>query len=357
MFNIFKKYFQAIFVLAFITIFSLYLGGEYLDFYKQNTAYQKKILDTKSLLNDFSLDKIKSFTGVSLEYAPDISLLEKIRLKIENANSRVYLNTYIFTEKRIIGEIIKAKKRWLDVKVILEKNPYKAYNINNKTYSLLEKNGISVSWSNPKFFTFDHAKYFIIDDEFIISTWNVSYSTFTRNRDFFVFVKNNEDILETILEIFNSDFIYKRDSFYNDYLVVSPEYSRYKLKKMVEESKVSLKMYFQYLYDKDFISLFEEKAKILSSIEIIVRQNFYDESKDIVEKLESSWIKLYPMSIPLNHSKAILVDSKYLFIWSINMSETSLNKNRELWIILNDEEITKKFENVFSEDMKKIQIK
>jgi phosphatidylserine/phosphatidylglycerophosphate/cardiolipin synthase-like enzyme len=31
------------------------------------------------------------------------------------------------------------------------------------------------------------------------------------------------------------------------------------------------------------------------------------------------------------HSKAVLVDNKYLFIWSTNFSKPSLDQNREMW--------------------------
>jgi phosphatidylserine/phosphatidylglycerophosphate/cardiolipin synthase-like enzyme len=51
------------------------------------------------------------------------------------------------------------------------------------------------------------------------------------------------------------------------------------------------------------------------------------------------------------HSKAILVDDLYLFIWSVNFSEYSIDKNREIWILLKDEKIISKFKEVFSKDL------
>jgi phosphatidylserine/phosphatidylglycerophosphate/cardiolipin synthase-like enzyme len=50
------------------------------------------------------------------------------------------------------------------------------------------------------------------------------------------------------------------------------------------------------------------------------------------------------------HAKAILVDKKYLFIWSENFSYFSLEKNRELWIILKDKKVILKFINIFNKD-------
>jgi hypothetical protein len=52
----------------------------------------------------------------------------------------------------------------------LEKNPYKATNINNKHFNLLNKNGVDIVWSNSDNFSLNHSKFFIIDDEVILST-------------------------------------------------------------------------------------------------------------------------------------------------------------------------------------------
>jgi phosphatidylserine/phosphatidylglycerophosphate/cardiolipin synthase-like enzyme len=53
------------------------------------------------------------------------------------------------------------------------------------------------------------------------------------------------------------------------------------------------------------------------------------------------------------HSKAILIDNKYLFIWSINFSKYSLDKNREIWILLKNWDIISKFKSLFAIDFEK----
>jgi phosphatidylserine/phosphatidylglycerophosphate/cardiolipin synthase-like enzyme len=58
----------------------------------------------------------------------------------------------------------------VDIKVLLEKNIYKSANLNLKTFLELQKNNISVSWSNPKNFKLNHSKIIIIDDELILSS-------------------------------------------------------------------------------------------------------------------------------------------------------------------------------------------
>jgi phosphatidylserine/phosphatidylglycerophosphate/cardiolipin synthase-like enzyme len=47
----------------------------------------------------------------------------------------------MFTEnKRLPDAIIRAHKRGVNIKILLEKNPYKTPTINNKIFNMLSKN-------------------------------------------------------------------------------------------------------------------------------------------------------------------------------------------------------------------------
>jgi phosphatidylserine/phosphatidylglycerophosphate/cardiolipin synthase-like enzyme len=52
------------------------------------------------------------------------------------------------------------------------------------------------------------------------------------------------------------------------------------------------------------------------------------------------------------HSKAILIDETYLFLGSINFSEYSLDKNKEVGLIMKKENVVKKFRKIFEQDWK-----
>ncbi|NCB14373.1 MAG: hypothetical protein EOM78_22550, partial [Erysipelotrichia bacterium] len=51
----------------------------------------------------------------------------------------------------------------------MEKNVYKAGNINKKAYDEFTKNKIDVIWSDSSDYSLNHSKFFIIDDETIIN--------------------------------------------------------------------------------------------------------------------------------------------------------------------------------------------
>jgi phosphatidylserine/phosphatidylglycerophosphate/cardiolipin synthase-like enzyme len=264
----------------------------------------------------------------------------------------VYLEVYMLTETRIKQSLINASKRWVVVKVLLEKNPYKANNINNKHFKFLKENWVNIRWSNPDMFSLNHSKFIIIDDALIISTWNFTYSTFNFNRDLFLFIEDSL-FIETFHKIFKSDFEWYKISLYDENLVLSPNYSREKFEKLFSKAKKSIYMYFQYLSDEKLEELLIKKALLWVNIEVIVSRDFSLNHAEKIRKMEKSWIKIKTLKKIKMHSKAILIDNEYLFIWSINFSSYSLDKNREVGVLLKDKDIISKFIKLFSKDFAK----
>lgn len=345
----FKKIFQVILIIFFLAIFAYFKKDDFINNYKENQVYKTEIINLEKHLENFELSNIKKIKNIDFYYTPYKNLIDKMLSKIANAKDRIYIEMYMFTEnKRFPNALVKAKNRWVEIKVILEKNPYKAPNINNKIFKFLQKNNIEVVWSKTSNYSLNHTKLFIIDDEIIISTWNLTYSTFAFNRDFFVFIFDKE-IKNKLIELFLSDFIWRKKVVYHPNLVISPEYSKQKFKKIFLSANKSLKMYFQYLEEKELEQILISKAKQIR-IQIVVSRNFYDNNKEKIDFLRTKNIEIYPLSKFKMHAKAILVDNNYLFIWSENFSSYSLTKNREVWIITKNSEVIQKFLEIFKKD-------
>ena len=62
----------------------------------------------------------------------------------------------------------------------------------------------------------------------------------------------------------------------------------------------------------------------------------------------SNSIKL--LSSPRIHSKALLIDRRFLVISSINLSSNSMDNNREIGIIVTDTKLINKFIQQFEDD-------
>jgi phosphatidylserine/phosphatidylglycerophosphate/cardiolipin synthase-like enzyme len=257
----------------------------------------------------------------------------------------------MLTEKSIIKSLQLANNKWLDVKVILEKNPYQSNWINDSTYDFLLKNHINIVWSNLENYALNHSKFIIIDDEIILASWNFTNSTFNSNRDIFLFIRDRE-ILSLFEKVFNFDFKWIKTSPYSNFLVISPDYSRNKIEKMIFWAKDSINMYFPYIDDENLESILLNKATNWVKIRLITDKLSLKQDLEKMEKLKKSWIEIKALKRYTEHWKAILIDEKYLYIWSENFSTNSLDKNRETWILLKNTEIIKSFRDLFEKDFK-----
>lgn len=344
-----NKIFSYIFFLVFFIVFSFLFWKDYFLFHES----KNKIIDENQIIKekveDFSLEDIRELSDWEIYYTPYLDLKSKIIDNINSAKSRVYVEVYMFSEKNIRNAIINAKKRWVDVKIVLEKNPYLAYNINNEAYNLFKENDIEVVWSDPKNYFLNHSKFMIIDDMFIVSTWNLSHSTFAYNRDFFIFSKDGV-ILNKILKIFDYDFYWIVWQEYDSNLILSPNYSRKKLEKSFLWARESINMYFQYFLDDDLVDVLSIKASSGVLIKVVLPDTAIESSPKQIKKLENSWVEISFLKKPKIHSKIVIVDNSYMFLWSINFSPTSIDENRELGLFFKNKDLIEKVNLVFEKD-------
>lgn len=343
-----QKIISSIILTIIFIIFWIFFWKEFTNFQKEKNENITQNQEVLEKAKNFQISDIKNLENTDFFYTPHEKLLQDFIEKIDKAEKEIFIEVYMFTEKRILESLKNAKKRWVSVKVILEKNPYKSENINNSHFKELQKSGIEVVWSNPKNYYLNHTKFFIIDNLVIISTWNLTYSTFTVNRDFFIFSKDKK-ILENLKNIFEADFSGKKLDFYDENLVSSPNYSRIKLEKLLSQAEKNIKIYIQYLKDESINNLLV-KAKKEKNISIEIITDKKQENDENIKYLQKNWINIKFFNWKTMHAKAILIDEKYLFIGSINFSEYSIDKNRELGIFLNNKEIIEKFKKLWKKD-------
>ena len=332
------------------------MAQDYYDFHNKKKQIEKKENILEEKLKNFSLEKIKFLKNTDFFYSLDKIenknlVSKKIIEKINSAKKNIFIEVYLFTHKNIRNAIIQAKKRWVEIKIILEKNIYKSANLNMKTFLEFKKNWIDVTWSNPKNFKLNHSKIIIIDEQLILSSWNLTYSTFSKNTDFFIFTKDF-NIVSKFKKIFISDFEGKKEFIYDHNIILSPYYTKEKFDYLFENCTKSLKIYIPSIWNWFLKKILDLQQKIstkgLKPLNKNIQIIFWDRESNLenIEKLRNAWISV---KIQKNiHAKAFLIDEKILFIWSINFNTNSITKNREMWILLKNPEIIEKFLDKFS---------
>lgn len=303
-------------------------GCEYRDHYLYE---QKSRIPKVSLLSE----KPTVLTGGEIYLLPDLSVLDSLKQTIQKSRSRVWIEVYTWTEKSILDEVIIAKRRGVDVRVILEGNVFGLPEINTPHLRLLQKANIPVVFSDNDRFTFTHAKFWIVDDEYYISTGNLSYSAFSKNRE--LIYKGKDSQTRTKLEsVFEADFDHSPTDIEPVWaLLIGPEYMRLPIENLFSTAKKSITLYIQALSDDRMIRILEDISNKWIQVRICVADKW--EGDDAFEEIEMafSWgtIQYKKIKKPYPHIKFFLLDGETAFIGSTNFTKNALDNNREVGIL------------------------
>lgn len=344
------KIFQGICVIIFFLSFGYFFGDQYWNFHEWQEW--KKVFEEKIYQENqnFTLESLSSeIQEIELWTTPSVELLEKLVREIDAATKEIFVEVYIFTERDLRDALIRAHDRWVDVKILLENNPYKATYLNDKHYESFQAAGVNVRWSDPLNFSLNHSKLLIIDERAYIGTWNFSYATFTKNRDMFIELREKE-IIKKLKQLFTFDFNHELSGVFDERLVVSPYSSRWKLQWLIKNAETTLDFYFPYMTDDGLEEVFSQQVERGIVLRWIVWSDYIKENPATIESLKTVGWNISSLKSPKLHAKAILVDKKYLYIWSINFSTYSLDENREIGIIITNQKIISQFQSIFESD-------
>lgn len=120
-------------------------------------------------------------------FSPQDKSSVRITELINNAKNYIYVPTFLITHKGITNSLINARKRNVDVKIIIDAN---STNTRNTKHKLLRENGILLKAEN--YAGKLHSKTMIIDDEYIImGSMNFSNSGENKNDENIIVIKNS----------------------------------------------------------------------------------------------------------------------------------------------------------------------
>ncbi len=125
---------------------------------------------------------------VEVYFSPKSPATKRILELINNAKNYIYAPTFLITHNDITNALIKAKKRGVDVKIIMDAN-----NINTKhtKYQILRGNAIALKSEN--YAGKLHSKTMIIDDEYVVmGSMNFSQSGTNGNDENTLIIQNSE---------------------------------------------------------------------------------------------------------------------------------------------------------------------
>lgn len=322
------------FVLAFTLVFSYFWKYIYSTYYLNNDKNRELIYE------NFTWD---------LYFTPWFGFDEyrDIINNITTKEMRVYI--YTFTYDKIIKLFQKLWDFWVDIKIIAENNQYWGWWWTyEKLLNKLLNHWIKIKNDSDMWTNYVHAKTIIFDDYFIVQSSNFTYSFFYKNREF-VFKSWYSPILISLKKIFDKDWKWEEidESIIHNNLLVCDINCRDHIEKILKSAEKSILIHTQYLSDDRIINILNSKKNI--DLKIIVWDNQEIEDINILDWKYKILEKYY------NHNKSILVDDKYLILWSMNLSTNSLDKNREIWIVTVNNDTISQYKKMFFWDWNSIE--
>lgn len=298
------------------------------------------------------LNVLGASTNITLFVQPDTGR-QPLLDAIANAQKEIDVEVYLLSDKQIIAALEDAHQRGVLVNVMMEQHPFGGGNLNIKTEKELDSHGVNTQWSSPSF-ALTHEKTMIIDNaEVFILSQNLTASSFSKNREYDIVDTSPQDVAE-IKTIFKDDW--EHSPFTpptSSDIIESPDNSRGALTTLILSAQNSIDAETENIDDDSLINSFCDKAKKITVRILTPTLSQLSANQDELQKLSDCGVRVKNISSPYMHAKMIIEDSTKAYIGSINFSTQSMDRNREVGIILTESNTLQTLEATFEKDWAK----
>jgi len=162
-----------------------------------------KILFLLLVFSSFlSFSQVLSTPASSVELIPSEKCFDRVHSLLNEATKSIFVVMYLFKyypeyplspSNVLLQDLIKAKERGLDVKILLDISDWNEEGTkeNRKTGRILSRNGVKVYYDKIDVTT--HAKAVVIDSKYtVIGSHNWTYSGLSKNNELSVLIYSEE---------------------------------------------------------------------------------------------------------------------------------------------------------------------
>ena len=265
---------------------------------------------------------------------------------IQSARREISAGVYYLADRPILNALRAAHARGVDVRVIIEGKPYgmKLWQV-RKEEKAIEATGATLHLAPYRFtshgnsYAFLHSKYLCNGHECEIGTANFDWSAFHKNREY-LYVTQNRAVVQAANAVFNADWNNQKAPLYaHNILILSPGTSAAQMIGVIDQPgpvDIESEELGPYAPILDAIAAKGQLARV------ILPASINAEGQRDVAFLRSHGVqvRLMPKSPIYIHSK-IIVSNSEAFMGSENFTQTSLEANREMGLLLNGSDIGK----------------
>lgn len=255
---------------------------------------------------------------------------------LRGARESIRLTIYLLIDNEVVDELMRAQQRGVDVRVLVEPNPFGGGPVSRDDVAKLRAAGVQVRDGNPTF-RYTHQKSVVVDEAVtLIMTLNLTPSSFTKNREHGVIDTDPARVAE-IARVFDADWARRDVAVSHPDLVWSPDNARDRLLALLASATSSVEVEAEVLTDTNVTRTLANLAGRGVRVRVILPPV---EAGDVnladLDAMTKRGAQLRRLADPYPHTKLIIVDGTRAYLGSINLTANSLDNNRELGIIIDD---------------------
>ena len=275
---------------------------------------------------------------------------------IAGAKQSLRVKMFVFSDPQLLDAVIAAKKRGIDVRVMLNPARRSGETENEESRRKLVEGGVSVLDSNPAF-DLTHEKSMVVDD---VEAWVMSLNWETRNvsetRDYAIVTKYAKEVGE-IAECFDADW--HRKEFKppeGSPLIWCNANGRERFAHFIDHTKHTLWLQNERYQDAVIIERVVRAAERGVKVHIVARPPHTLKAEKLIEGVGGLRImadvggKVHKLKHIRLHGKMMLADGERAIVGSVNLAPGSFDARRELAIEVDDPHVVQPLEKVAKHD-------
>jgi len=277
---------------------------------------------------------------------------------INAAKKSLRVKMFVFSDPSLVDAVTRARKRGVDVRVMLNKARRSGEEDNQATAKKLRAVKIEVIDTNPEF-DVTHEKSMVVDDETaFIQSLNWASKNLTETRDYAVVSTHGPEVKE-IIDCFEADWARKPFQVDNDTLLIwCNGNGRDRIARFIDGAKHTLFVQNERYQDAVIIERLVRARERGVKVHVMARPPHKLKKEKLIEGvgglriMDDVGIKVHKLKHLKLHGKMLLADASRAIIGSINLAPGSFDSRRELAIEVHKAELVERLHKIAHHDWK-----
>jgi len=260
---------------------------------------------------------------------------------IAAAKREVDVNSYLLTDREVVRALEARARAGVAVRVIVAGNPYRDAAAVARERAEFAGSPVRLRLAPARFerrYTFDHAKYVVVDPDSsgraILGSSNLDYSGLGGGNREFDFETGAPAVVKDLAAVFDADWAGHRAGLDGTGALVLSPGAEARIVSLIRNARGRLDIESEELgYDAPVLDAVAAAARRGADVRIVLPARLSAADRRNAARLSAAGTKVRYLRRPYPHAK-LIVAGDTVFLGSQNISESSLEKNREVGIML-----------------------